>query len=162
MYITKVILEGFKSYGERTVIGPFHQGHNVVVGRNGSGKSNFFSAIEFVLLADSSTLKAEQQRALLHEGSGPRPITASVEILFDNKDRCSFLYILQKCLFPLQALPTGLRRGELASSGGLEEGPAVPQREGGQQQGRGEEQLGGGWLLLLQLLLQLHCEAGLD
>ena len=87
MHITKVILEGFKSYGERTVVGPFHQGHNVVVGRNGSGKSNFFSAIEFVLLADSSTLKAEQQRALLHEGSGPRPITASVEIVFDNKDR---------------------------------------------------------------------------
>ena len=51
MHITKVILEGFKSYGERTVVGPFHQGHNVVVGRNGSGKSNFFSAIEFVLLA---------------------------------------------------------------------------------------------------------------
>ena len=35
----------------------------------------------------SSTLKAEQQRAILHEGSGPRPITASVEIVFDNKDR---------------------------------------------------------------------------
>ena len=87
MHITKVILEGFKSYGERTVMGPFHQGHNVVVGRNGSGKSNFFSAIEFVLLADSFTLKAEQQRAVLHEGSGPRPITASVEIVFDNKDR---------------------------------------------------------------------------
>ena len=87
MHITKVILEGFKSYGARTVVGPFHQGHNVVVGRNGSGKSNFFSAIEFVLLADSTTLKAEQQRALLHEGSGPRPISASVEIVFDNKDR---------------------------------------------------------------------------
>ena len=87
MHISKVILEGFKSYGERTVVGPLHQGHNVVVGRNGSGKSNFFSAIEFVLLADSSNLKAEQQKALLHEGSGPRPITASVEIVFDNKDR---------------------------------------------------------------------------
>ena len=99
MYITKVILEGFKSYGERTVIGPFHQGHNVVVGRNGSGKSNFFSAIEFVLLADSSTFKAEQQRALLHEGSGPRPITASVEILFDNKDRCSFFVHTSKMSF---------------------------------------------------------------
>ena len=87
MHITKVILEGFKSYRERTVVGPFHQGHNVVVGRNGSGKSNFFSAIEFVLLADSSSLKADQQRAILHEGSGPRMINASVEIVFDNRDR---------------------------------------------------------------------------
>ena len=41
----------------------------------------------FLLLADSSTLKAEQQRAILNEGSGPRPITASVEIVFYNKDR---------------------------------------------------------------------------
>ena len=87
MHIKSVTIQGFKSYSDKVVIGPFDPGHNVVVGRNGSGKSNFFSAIEFVLLADSSTLKAEQQRALLHEGSGPRPITASVEILFDNKDR---------------------------------------------------------------------------
>ena len=60
------------------------------------------------------------------------------------------------------------RRGEpeptatLSGDCELEEGTAVPQGEGGQQQGGGEEQLGGSWLLLLQLLLQLHCEAGPD
>ena len=37
------------SYKEQTVIEPFLLKHNVIVGRNGSGKSNFFIAIRFVL-----------------------------------------------------------------------------------------------------------------
>lgn len=41
-YSFQVIIQGFKSYREQTVIDPFDQRHNVVVGRNGSGKSNFF------------------------------------------------------------------------------------------------------------------------
>ena len=88
MHIIQVTIEGFKSYGvERTVVGPFHRGHNVVVGRNGSGKSNFFAAIEFVLAAEAAGLRGEQRQALLHEGAGPRPVNAFVEILFDNRDR---------------------------------------------------------------------------
>ena len=46
MYIKQVIIQGFKSYREQTVVEPFDPGHNVVVGRNGSGKSNFFYAIQ--------------------------------------------------------------------------------------------------------------------
>ena len=69
-------------------------------------------------------------------------------------------------VFNFQSLFPRLRRGEpepmAALSGELEVRPAVPHWEGGQQQGGGEDQLGGDWLLLLQLLLQLHCEAGLD
>ena len=71
-------------------------------------------------------------------------------------------------VFNFQSLFPRLRRGEpeptatLSGDCELEEGTAVPQGEGGQQQGGGEEQLGGSWLLLLQLLLQLHCEAGPD
>ena len=87
MHIKTVAIQGFKSYSDRTVVGPFHKGHNVVVGRNGSGKSNFFSAIEFVLSNEFSNLRVEQRCSLLHEGTGPRPINASVEIVFDNSDR---------------------------------------------------------------------------
>ncbi len=32
-----VFVQGFKSYREQTVVEPFDPGHNVVVGRNGSG-----------------------------------------------------------------------------------------------------------------------------
>ncbi|CAB4408993.1 unnamed protein product [Rhizophagus irregularis] len=38
-----IIIQGFKSYKDQTIIEPFSPRHNVVVGRNGSGKSNFFA-----------------------------------------------------------------------------------------------------------------------
>jgi structural maintenance of chromosome 3 (chondroitin sulfate proteoglycan 6) len=44
MHIKSIIIEGFKSYRERTVVGPLGPGQNVVVGRNGSGKSSLFTA----------------------------------------------------------------------------------------------------------------------
>jgi structural maintenance of chromosome 3 (chondroitin sulfate proteoglycan 6) len=44
MYIKYIIIDGFKSYREKTVVGPLGAGQNVVVGRNGSGKSSFFTA----------------------------------------------------------------------------------------------------------------------
>ncbi|RLU23029.1 hypothetical protein DMN91_005307 [Ooceraea biroi] len=86
MYIKQVIIQGFKSYREQTVVEPFDPRHNVVVGRNGSGKSNFFYAIQFVLSDEFSHLRPEQRQALLHEGTGPRVISAHVEIIFDNTD----------------------------------------------------------------------------
>lgn len=86
MFIKQVIIQGFKSYREQTVVEPFDPKHNVVVGRNGSGKSNFFYAIQFVLSDEFSHLRPEQRQALLHEGTGPRVITAYVEIIFDNTD----------------------------------------------------------------------------
>uniref|UniRef100_A0A3B4F0R2 Structural maintenance of chromosomes protein 3 n=1 Tax=Pundamilia nyererei TaxID=303518 RepID=A0A3B4F0R2_9CICH len=58
----------------------------LTVGRNGSGKSNFFYAIQFVLSDEFSHLRPEQRLALLHEGTGPRVISAFVEIIFDNSD----------------------------------------------------------------------------
>merc|ERR1739838_593721 len=67
-------------------MGPFDPGHNVVVGRNGSGKSNFFYAIQFVLSDEYSHLRPEQRQALLHEGTGPKVMSAFVEIIFDNPD----------------------------------------------------------------------------
>ncbi|AWP05970.1 putative structural maintenance of chromosomes protein 3 [Scophthalmus maximus] len=86
MYIKQVIIQGFRSYRDQTVVDPFSPKHNVIVGRNGSGKSNFFYAIQFVLSDEFSHLRPEQRLALLHEGTGPRVISAFVEIIFDNSD----------------------------------------------------------------------------
>uniref|UniRef100_A0A182MHM9 Structural maintenance of chromosomes protein n=1 Tax=Anopheles culicifacies TaxID=139723 RepID=A0A182MHM9_9DIPT len=86
MHIKQVIIQGFKSYREQTVVEPFDKRHNVVVGRNGSGKSNFFYAIQFVLSDEFTHLRPEQRQALLHEGTGPRAMSAYVEIIFDNSD----------------------------------------------------------------------------
>ncbi|CAH1784036.1 unnamed protein product [Owenia fusiformis] len=86
MYIKQAIIHGFRSYRDETAVEPFHPKHNVIVGRNGSGKSNFFYAIQFVLSDEFSHLRPEQRQALLHEGTGSRVISAYVEIIFDNSD----------------------------------------------------------------------------
>jgi structural maintenance of chromosome 3 (chondroitin sulfate proteoglycan 6) len=54
------------SYKEQTVIEPFSPKHNVIVGRNGSGKSNFFAAIRFVLSDAYTQMGREERNALLH------------------------------------------------------------------------------------------------
>ncbi|KAL1986147.1 hypothetical protein VTN96DRAFT_6799 [Rasamsonia emersonii] len=86
MYIKQIIIQGFKSYKDQTVIEPFSPKHNVIVGRNGSGKSNFFAAIRFVLSDAYTQMGREERQALLHEGSGSAVMSAYVEIIFDNSD----------------------------------------------------------------------------
>ena len=54
------------SYKEQTIIEPFSPKHNVIVGRNGSGKSNFFAAIRFVLGDAYTQMGREERQALLH------------------------------------------------------------------------------------------------
>lgn len=49
MYIKKIIIDGFKSYGNRTEIGPFDSQFNAITGLNGTGKSNILDSICFVL-----------------------------------------------------------------------------------------------------------------
>jgi len=86
MYIKQVIIEGFKSYKEQVATEPFSPKHNCVVGANGSGKTNFFHAIRFVLSDLFHNLRAEDRQALLHEGAGHQVLSAFVEIVFDNSD----------------------------------------------------------------------------
>ncbi|KIY47680.1 structural maintenance of chromosome protein 3 [Fistulina hepatica ATCC 64428] len=87
MYIKTITIQGFKSYRDQTQIEPFSPRHNVVVGRNGSGKSNFFSAIRFVLSDAYTSMGREERQALLHEGvSTTTTLSAFVEIVFDNSD----------------------------------------------------------------------------
>ncbi|KAF4019246.1 hypothetical protein G4228_010648, partial [Cervus hanglu yarkandensis] len=68
-----VIIQGFRSYRDQTIVDPFSSKHNVI-------------AIQFVLSDEFSHLRPEQRLALLHEGTGPRVISAFVEIIFDNSD----------------------------------------------------------------------------
>ena len=60
-----------RSYKEQTVIEPFSPRHNVIVGRNGSGKSNFFAAIRFVLSDAYTQMGREERQALLHVSFEP-------------------------------------------------------------------------------------------
>jgi len=58
------------------------------VGRNGSGKSNFFDAIRFVLCDERfSALRTPHERqGLLHVGGGDTVMSAFVELHLDNSE----------------------------------------------------------------------------
>lgn len=86
MYIKRVIIRGFKTYKNETIIEDFSPHFNVVVGRNGSGKSNFFAAIRFVLSDAYTNMSREERQSLIHE-SPVNIMSAFVEIIFDNTDR---------------------------------------------------------------------------
>jgi len=87
MHIKQVVISGFRSFRNQSEIEPFSPKHNVIVGRNGSGKSNFFDAIQFALLGPRfATLRQEDRQHLLHEGAGSSVMAAYVEIVFDNSD----------------------------------------------------------------------------
>lgn len=91
MYIKRVIIKGFKTYRNETIIDNFSPHQNVIIGSNGSGKSNFFAAIRFVLSDDYSNLKREERQGLIHQGSGGSVMSASVEIVFHDPDHSMML-----------------------------------------------------------------------
>ncbi len=87
--ITKLVLDGFKSFGKRTEL-LFEPGFNVVLGPNGSGKSNVLDALCFVLGKSSSkALRAEKSANLIYNGGKTKKPanTAEVSIFLDNKKR---------------------------------------------------------------------------
>ena len=49
MHIKSITLSNFRSFKQQPEIHPFSSEMNCVVGRNGSGKSNLFDAVQFVL-----------------------------------------------------------------------------------------------------------------
>lgn len=86
MHIKQIIIRGFKTYREQVIIGPLSAKDNVFVGQNGHGKSNFFSAIMFVLSDKFSNIRQEEKQRLIHEGAGEASNSACVEIILDNSD----------------------------------------------------------------------------
>jgi ABC-type multidrug transport system fused ATPase/permease subunit len=51
MHIKQITISNFRSFKQQPEIHPFSPGTNAIVGRNGSGKSNLFDAMQFVLLS---------------------------------------------------------------------------------------------------------------
>lgn len=87
--IQKLILRGFKSFPKRTEI-PFGNDFNIIIGANGSGKSNLTDAICFVLgKSNSRELRAEKAANLIYNGGkkGQPSKDAEVCIEFDNTNK---------------------------------------------------------------------------
>ena len=56
MYVEEIVLEGFKTYMNRTVINGFDPQFNAITGLNGSGKSNILDAIQFLIGSTSKEM----------------------------------------------------------------------------------------------------------
>ena len=84
MYISKIEIDNFKSFANKTEI-PFLEGFTTVSGPNGSGKSNIIDGILFALgLSTSRTLRAEKIFHLINTHN--KRNDASVKVYFAKKD----------------------------------------------------------------------------
>ncbi len=85
--INKVVLTGFKSFRKQTVI-PFFDGMTAIIGENGSGKSNLFDAISFVMGRRSSQLRSDRMEHLIFNGGGRHAQADGAEVILhlDNSD----------------------------------------------------------------------------
>ena len=89
LYIKKLVMYGFKSFVRKTEV-PFAPGINVIVGANGSGKSNISDALCFVLGRLSiKSMRAAKAGNLIFLGSkvAAPAKEAMVEMVMDNSDR---------------------------------------------------------------------------
>ncbi|NXD92547.1 SMC2 protein, partial [Chaetorhynchus papuensis] len=88
MYIKSIVLEGFKSYAQRTEIKDFDPLFNAITGLNGSGKSNVLDSICFVLgISNLSQVRASNLQDLVYKNGQAGITKATVSINFDNSDK---------------------------------------------------------------------------
>lgn len=89
MPLTELVLDGFKSFADRTTI-HFNDGITGIVGPNGSGKSNITEAIRWVMgEASAKSLRGMNMKDVIFAGSQYRkPLNkAEVTLIFDNQKR---------------------------------------------------------------------------
>ena len=88
MYLKSLVIKGFKSFADRSVVN-FEPGISVVVGPNGSGKSNISDAILWVLgERNPRNIRVQSLEELIFSGSSAREAVgvAEVDLVLDNSD----------------------------------------------------------------------------
>ncbi|MCL5789630.1 MAG: AAA family ATPase [Candidatus Thermoplasmatota archaeon] len=88
MFLKRIEMENFKSFGRKTVV-DFRSGYTSVTGPNASGKSNIGDALLFVLGTKSNkSLRAQKLTDLIHRNQSGKPSPyLKASVTFDNKDR---------------------------------------------------------------------------
>ncbi|XP_066460518.1 structural maintenance of chromosomes protein 2 isoform X1 [Eleutherodactylus coqui] len=88
MHIKSIIIEGFKSYAQRTEINGFDPLFNAITGLNGSGKSNILDSICFLLgISNLSQVRASNLQDLVYKNGQAGITKATVSITFENLDK---------------------------------------------------------------------------
>ncbi|XP_056373472.1 structural maintenance of chromosomes protein 1B [Hyla sarda] len=78
-FLHLLILENFKSWRGRQIIGPFKR-FNCIIGPNGSGKSNVMDAISFVIGERTANLRVKSIRELIHGANIGQPVSSSASV----------------------------------------------------------------------------------
>ncbi|XP_010632638.1 structural maintenance of chromosomes protein 1B [Fukomys damarensis] len=93
-----LLVENFKSWRGRQVIGPFKK-FTCIIGPNGSGKSNVMDALSFVMGEKITNLRVKSIQELIHGAHVGKPISssASVKIVYveENGEEKTFARIIQ-------------------------------------------------------------------
>ncbi|KAM8974318.1 structural maintenance of chromosomes protein 1B [Pelodytes ibericus] len=86
-FLKHLVLEDFKSWRGRQLIGPFKR-FNCVIGPNGSGKSNLMDALSFVMGEKTANLRVKSVRELIHGANIGKPVssTAKVHLIYCEED----------------------------------------------------------------------------
>ncbi|CAB3401731.1 unnamed protein product [Caenorhabditis bovis] len=84
LMISSIIVNNFKSYYGKSVIGPFHKNFTAIVGPNGSGKSNVIDALLFVFGFRSNRIRSKKVSNLIHKSSKRECDSCSVTIQFQR------------------------------------------------------------------------------
>lgn len=88
MYLKSLVLKGFKSFADRSVL-VLEPGITAIVGPNGSGKSNISDAVLWVLGERSArNLRGQAMEDIIFSGSAARRAVsiAEVDLVLDNSD----------------------------------------------------------------------------
>ena len=88
MYLKSLILKGFKSFADRSVL-TLEPGITAIVGPNGSGKSNISDAVLWVLgERNAKNLRGQAMEDVIFAGSSARKSVglAEVDLVLDNSD----------------------------------------------------------------------------
>ncbi|XP_032738673.1 structural maintenance of chromosomes protein 1B isoform X1 [Lontra canadensis] len=78
-HLEVLLVENFKSWRGRQVIGPFRR-FTCIVGPNGSGKSNVMDALSFVMGEKTANLRVKNIQELIHGAHIGRPVSSSASV----------------------------------------------------------------------------------
>ncbi|MEN2495359.1 MAG: Structural maintenance of chromosomes protein 2 [Marteilia pararefringens] len=88
MFLTSIVIDGFKSYAQRTELNELDREFNAITGLNGSGKSNVFDAICFVLgISNLGSVRATSLQDLVYKNGKEGITRAQVILRFNNRDK---------------------------------------------------------------------------
>jgi chromosome segregation protein len=88
VYIKKLEIYGFKSFGFKNTVVHFEKGLVAVTGPNGSGKSNVLDAIMFAIGENSpKALRVDKFQSLFHDSQNSSHRLIRVSLTFDNVNR---------------------------------------------------------------------------